>query len=102
MRLRLAVKMERMRCGKQAHWRWRRFFAASLGRLVDATRHGLHQLLGIVKITLPQQARAFADQAIGLVSIEGVVYDEQAVGVALLIHPCMLSLQKASEGFIVV
>ena len=70
MRLRLAVKMERMRCGMQAHWRWRRFFAASLGRLVDATRHGLHQLLGIVKITLPQQARAFAGQAIGLVGIE--------------------------------
>ena len=76
MRLRLAMKMERMRCGMQALWRWCGLLAASLGRLIDATGHGLHQLLGIVKITLPQQARAFAGQSIGLIGIEGVVYSE--------------------------
>jgi hypothetical protein len=52
--------MKRMRCGVQTCWWWCRCFAASLGSVVNAARHGLHQLLGIVKITLPQQARALA------------------------------------------
>ena len=94
MRLRLTVKMERMRCGMQALWRWCRFFAASLGRLVDATCHGLHQLLGIVKITLPQQARAFTSQSVGLIGIEYVVYSECSRGVVWRIHPRMLTLWR--------
>lgn len=109
LRLGLPVQVKTFACGERRGV-GRGFLARGF---VGAPCQGLQQLAGILKIALPQQGRAFAGQAVGAVSGQGVIGHDHAAGhgaavfgapAGLLRAVCTLPAKKrgVAHGFIIV